>query len=110
MIRVMIKKMGNDVLNKVEDKSFKGVNDNINKIENAEIEFKSVPGLLHNSVHNKIITQIEKKIEEIVDKTMKKMNKTEVKGVVSDIIELKEWVNNLPVLEKKVDVHVKHII
>ena len=38
------------------------------------------------------------------------MNKTEVKGVVGDIVELKEWVNNLPVLEKNVDVHVKAIL
>ena len=41
---------------------------------------------------------------------MKKMNKNEAKNVVADIVELKEWVYNLPVLEKNVDVHVKNII
>ena len=45
-----------------------------------------------------------------MDLALKKMNKTEVKGVVGDIVELKEWVNNLPVLEKNVDVHVKAIL
>ena len=91
--------MGSDVVKKVEKKEFVGVNDNINKISNAEDEFKSVPGLVEKSVFNNVITHIDNKIKkEIVDKAMKKMNTKEVKGLVNDIVELKEWVNNLPVL------------
>ena len=55
--------MGNEIVDKVECKTFEGVNDNINKIRKAETEFKVVPGLVAKSVYDSIITHIDKKIK-----------------------------------------------
>lgn len=104
-IRNSIDELGRDINLSIKSEKFKDLEEKINRIKRAENELNVVPGLLLKSVYIEEISTLEKKIErEIVDRAMLSMTKEGIKKVVfPSIIELKQWVNNLPILEKFID-------